>query len=122
MEYAAIKNAHMGMAYLSVLLFVIRFALGKLNPATTSNKLLNILPHAINVTLLFFAAWLCIIITQYPLTDHWLSAKVMALFVYIGFGIIAIKLNKNWAFVATLLSFVYILGAAKSHSVLWFLG
>ncbi|MFT5138265.1 MAG: putative membrane protein SirB2 [Arenicella sp.] len=120
MDYSALKHSHIGIAYLSILLFIIRFALFKFKPALKSNKLLKILPHIIDTFLLIFAVWLCTIISQYPLTDHWLTAKVIGLVGYIGFGTIAIKQGKTWAFVAALVSFAYIFGAAKTHSALSF--
>ena len=120
MDYNAIKHAHIGIAYLSILLFIIRFALFKFKPLLKSNKLLKVLPHVIDTFLLIFAIWLCTIISQYPLTDHWLTAKVIGLVGYIAFGTIAIKQGKSWAFVASLFSFAYIFGAAKSHSMLSF--
>jgi uncharacterized membrane protein SirB2 len=120
MDYNAIKHAHIGIAYLSILLFIIRFALFKFKPLLRNNKLLKILPHIIDTFLLIFAIWLCTIISQYPLTDHWLTAKVIGLVGYIAFATIAIKQGKLWAFVAALVSFAYIFGAAKSHSALSF--
>lgn len=120
MDYSALKHSHIGLAYLSILLFIIRFALFKFKPAFKSNKVLKILPHIIDTFLLIFAIWLCVMIGQYPLTDHWLTGKVLGLVGYIAFGIIAIKQGKNWAFVAALISFAYIFGAAKSHSPLSF--
>ena len=59
-------------------------------------------------------------IAQYPLTDHWLTGKVIGLVAYIGFGIVAIKQGKTWAFIAALVSFTYIFSAAKTHSALSF--
>ena len=120
MDYSALKHAHIGIAYLSILLFIIRFALFKFKPAFKSNKLLKILPHIIDTFLLIFAIWLCTIISQYPLTDHWLTAKVIGLVGYIVFGTIAIKQGKTWAFIASLVSFAYIFSAAKTHSALSF--
>lgn len=120
MDYVALKASHVGLAYLSILLFIIRFSLFKFQPTLRSNKLLKILPHIIDTFLLLFAVWLCYEISQYPLTDHWLTAKVLGLVAYIGFGTVAIKRGKNWAFVAALVSFAYIFGAAKAHSALSF--
>ena len=120
MDYSALKHSHVGIAYLSIILFILRFALFKFMPAFKSNKLLKILPHIIDTFLLIFAIWLCVMIGQYPLTDHWLTAKVLGLVGYISFGTIAIKRGKNWAFIAALASFAYIFGAAKSHSALSF--
>jgi uncharacterized membrane protein SirB2 len=120
MDYSALKHSHVGVAYLSIILLIISFALVKYKPAFKNNKVLKVLPHIIHTFLLIFAIWLCVIIGQYPLTDHWLTAKVIGLVGYIAFGTIAIKQRKNWAFVAALVSFAYIFGAAKSHSVLSF--
>ncbi|MFQ3170516.1 MAG: putative membrane protein SirB2 [Oleispira sp.] len=120
MDYSALKHSHVGIAYLSIILLIISFALVKYKPALKNNKVLKVLPHIIHTFLLIFAIWLCVIIGQYPLTDHWLTAKVIGLVGYIAFGTIAIKQGKNWAFVAALVSFAYIFGAAKSHSVLSF--
>lgn len=120
MEYSALKHSHAGIAYLSILLFIIRFALFKYQPTLRKNKLLKIVPHVIDTFLLIFAVMLCLKIGQYPLTDHWLTVKVLGLVAYIGFGIIAIKQGKTWAFIAALVSFIYIFGAAKTHSSLSF--
>ena len=91
MDYDALKGSHMGLAYLSILLFIIRFSLFKFQPSLRSNKLLKILPHIIDTVLIIFAIMLCIEISQYPLTDHWLTAKVLGLVAYIGFGVVAIN-------------------------------
>lgn len=120
MDYTALKASHVGFAYLSILLFIIRFALFKFKPTLSSNKVLKILPHIIDTCLLVLAIWLCTMISQYPLTDHWLTAKVIGLIGYIVFGTLAIKQGKTWAFVAALVSFAYIFGAAKTHSALSF--
>ncbi|MFC3678706.1 SirB2 family protein [Bacterioplanoides pacificum] len=118
MEYTALKHSHAGLAYLSGLLFFIRFFLFKVSPGLRSNKLLKILPHVIDTILLVFAVMLCLQIAQYPLTHLWLSAKVVGLLAYIGFGVVAIKRGSWPAFIAAMLSFGYILGAAKAHNAL----
>lgn len=120
MDYLAIKHSHMGIAYLSLLLFIARFALFYAKPAMRNNKLLKVLPHIIDSFLLGFAIWLCVLISQYPGTSLWLTAKVAGLLAYIALGTVAIKQGKVWAFIAALVTFVYIIGVAKSHSVLSF--
>src|SRR5690606_42080718 len=74
--------SHAGLAYLSIMLFVIRFGLFYFAPHWRRNKLLKIVPHIIDTLLLVFAIMLCIQISQYPLTHHWLTAKVLALLAY----------------------------------------
>jgi len=118
MDYSALKPSHAGLAYLSIMLFVIRFGLFYFAPHWRRNKLLKIVPHVIDTLLLVFAVMLCIQISQYPLTHHWLTAKVLALLAYIGFGVVAIKRASRPAFAGAVLSFVYMLGVAKTKSVL----
>lgn len=118
MDYSILKHSHAGLAYLSVLLFAARFVLFYFSPVRRRNKLLKILPHVIDTLLLVLAVLLCIQIAQYPLTHAWLTAKVVALLAYIGFGTVAIKRASRPAFIAALLSFAYLLGVAKYKAVL----
>ena len=118
MDYSALKHSHAGLAYLSIMLFVIRFGLFYFAPHWRRNKLLKIVPHIIDTLLLVFAIMLCIQISQYPLTHHWLTAKVLALLAYIGFGVAAIKRASRAAVAGAVLSFGYMLGVAKTKSVL----
>ena len=118
MDYSALKHSHVGLAYLSILFFIVRFAMFRMSPALKANKLFKILPHVIDTLLLVFAILLCIEISQYPLTDHWLTAKVAGLIAYIGFGTVAIKRGNTTGFILALVSFGYIFGAAKAHSVM----
>ncbi|WP_430461593.1 SirB2 family protein [Thalassolituus sp. LLYu03] len=118
MDYNILKHAHMGLAYLTVLLFAGRFILFYFYPVWRRNRVLKIVPHVLDTLLLIFAIMLCIRIAQYPLTDAWLTGKVIGLFCYIGFASVAIKRASRTAFSAALLSYAYVLGAAKAHSAL----
>ncbi|WP_419813224.1 SirB2 family protein [Bacterioplanoides sp.] len=118
MEYSALRGAHMGFAYLSILLFVIRFFLFSAKPVLRTNKLLKILPHIIDSLLLIFALLLLHNVWGSPVVDWWIAAKVVGLLGYIGFGIGAIKRGSWPAFIGALICFAYIFGAAKAHSVL----
>ena len=64
-------------------------------------------------------------IHQYPFTHDWLTAKFIALFFYISFGMFALKRakdkkNKMLFFILALLTFSYIVGVALNRSVDWF--
>lgn len=118
MDYSILKHAHAGLAYLTVLLFAGRFLLFYFYPVRRRNRVLKVLPHVLDTLLLVFAIMLCIRIAQYPLTDAWLTGKVIGLLCYIGFGSVAIRHASRRAFFAALLSYTYVLGAAKAHSVL----
>lgn len=116
--YMALKHSHMGFAYLSVILFVLRFALANVKPALNSNKLLNIVTHGINALLLATAAMLCLQLGQYPFADGWVTAKLLGLVVYVVLGVLAMKKTDLKLFVAALLVFAYLIGTAKAHSAL----
>lgn len=118
MDYSILKHAHAGLAYLTVLLFAGRFLMFYFYPVWRRNRVLKVLPHVLDTLLLVFAIMLCIRIAQYPLTDAWLTGKVIGLLCYIGFGSVAIKRASRSAFFAALLSYAYVLGAAKAHSVM----
>lgn len=115
MSYTALKLAHMSLALLSGLFFVTRFILFRFNPTLRSKLPLKILPHIIDSALLIFAILLCIQIAQYPLTHGWLTAKVLGLLAYIGFGVVAMRRQHVPAFMAALVSYIYIFGAAVLH-------
>jgi uncharacterized membrane protein SirB2 len=123
MDYFFIKNMHIGMAYLSISLFVIRSILSVSGSALLQNKILKIVPHIIDTLLLVFAVLLMITIQQYPFVNGWLTAKLLALFAYIIVGTIAIKRGKTavirfWASLFAIAIFVYIYGVAKAHDSL----
>lgn len=121
MDYSALKHSHAGLAYLTIILFVIRYALFYVAPKWRTNKVFKILPHIIDTLLLVFAILLCIEMSQYPLVDGWLTAKVIGLLAYIGFGVVAIRKAKTTAFAGALLSYAYVFGVAKYKTALSFL-
>lgn len=118
MDYTAIKASHMGLAYLSFILFNLRFWLFYWRPSLAQKLWLRIPPHLVDSALLVFAIWLCFVIDQYPLQQHWLTAKVLGLIAYIGIATVAIKRQRLVAYGVAILVFAYIFGAAKMHSAL----
>lgn len=116
MDYSMLKHSHMGFAYLSILLFVLRFVGFYFAPVLRRYKLLRILPHVIDTLLLVTAIILCVQIAQYPLTHHWLTAKVVGLVGFIGLGVVAMRQANRAAFVGAVLCFVYVLGVAKAKN------
>ncbi|WP_413700479.1 SirB2 family protein [Psychromonas sp. KJ10-10] len=123
MDYLFIKNMHIGMAYLSITLFIFRSVLSVSGSSLLQHKLLKILQHIIDTLLLIFAILLTIIIQQYPFVNGWLTAKLIALFAYIIVGTIAIKRGKTavirfWASIFAIAIFAYIYGATKAHHAL----
>lgn len=86
-------------------------------------KWVKILPHIIDTVLLVSAIILAIQVSQYPLADSWLTAKVLALLVYIVLGSIALKRGKTkgirvTAGIAAIATFVYMLSVAVTKNTL----
>jgi len=91
--YLAIKYFHVFFVSISFILFQYRFLLKSLNKPIV--KPLRIIPH-INDTFLLISAITLIVITGFnPLNQPWLLAKIVALFIYIGFGTVALKKKGN---------------------------
>lgn len=116
--YMALKHSHVGFVYLSLLLFLLRFALAFLKPALNNHKLLNVAPHVISTLLLITAGMLCVQLEQYPFTEGWVTAKLLGLIAYVVLGVVAMKKRDVKMFALSLLTFCYVFGVAKSHSAL----
>ena len=121
-----IKLIHMSTAFISISLFMLRgFWVFRELPMMTK-KWVKILPHVNDTVLLITAIFLTMGINQYPFTHDWLTAKFIALFFYIGFGMFALKRAKNKKnkvvfFILALLTFSYIVGVALTRTAGWFM-
>lgn len=124
--YLAFKHAHMMFALASGVFFLLRGIWMLMDSPLLQKKWVKVLPHINDALLLACAIWLMFSLHQYPGTHHWLTAKVVALVVYIGFGMVALKRGKtkmirSTAFLAALATYAYMLGVAMSKSPLsWF--
>lgn len=117
MTYLAVKHLHMTLALLSISGFLLRAALKFYSPQRLSNRWFKIVPHSIDTLLLSCAVYLCISSGQYPLSSSWLTAKVAALLLYIGFGLWLMRFARSkpqqWlALTGATLSFAYMLAVA----------
>ena len=91
-----------------------------------SKKWVKIVPHVNDTILLISAIILAVNLQQYPFTHDWLTAKFIALLLYIVFGMFALTRakemkNKIIFFVFSLLTFSYIIGVALNRTANWFL-
>ena len=93
--YMMAKHLHLTAVGLSILLFLVRFLYGQMNPAFLQKKWVKVVPHIIDTILLLSAVWLCIILSQYPLVNGWLTFKVVGVIAYIGLGMMALKRAKT---------------------------
>ena len=121
--YLFIKNAHIAFAVVSISLFVIRAYWSVTRSALLNRTWVRVVPHANDSFLLWCALYLMWFTQQFPFVDSWLTAKFIALVVYIGFGTVAIKRGKTavvrllFAILSTVV-FAYIFAVARTHSPL----
>ena len=116
----------MGTAFISISLFLIRGIWVFKNSPMMSKKWVKILPHINDTILLITAIILAVGLQQYPFTHDWMTAKFIALLLYIVFGMFALKRakemkNKMIFFVLSLLIFGYIVGVAITRTAGWIL-
>lgn len=125
LEYGTIKHVHAGAAAVSIALFAVRGAWMLYSPELLQRRWVKTVPHVVDTVLLASALWLA---WQFGADGPrgWLAAKIVALFVYIALGTIALKRGKTRgvriaAFVAAVATFGYIVSVALTKSPAGFL-
>jgi len=91
--YEMVKYIHLTTIILSVVLFLLRFALNTMQSPLLQKKRLKIFPHVVDTFLILSAATLCVILKQYPFIDAWVTEKLLALVMYIFMVTLALKLG-----------------------------
>jgi len=100
--YATFKHSHMLFIVVSFLLFEFRYVLKVMKKP--QGKFLTIFPH-INDTLLLVTGVSLAFIAGFNIFEQtWLSAKIIALFLYIGFGVLALKSSGIKSFIGFVLA------------------
>jgi uncharacterized membrane protein SirB2 len=119
--YALLKAVHVSAVTLSGGLFLLRGTWMLASPQRLARRWVRVFPHVIDSILLASALALVVSTRQYPFVQDWLTAKVIALCVYIGLGSLALKHGRNLqvraaAWLAALAVFAYMVLVALSHS------
>ena len=118
------KIVHLVCVVLAIVGFVARVVLAETQPSLLKKKRFKIVPHIID-SLLVISGMTLVIQGQWLAVEHgWLVAKLTALFGYIGFGVIALRIRGNvrWlAFVGAVSCFTYIVIVAVTKNALFFL-
>jgi len=119
-HYADIRLLHISCAALSGALFACRGIMRINNSPWANHRALRLTSYVIDTTLLLAAIWLTVILQQYPFVDAWLTTKVVLLFLYIGLGMLALRVARTpagraAALVSALLTFAAIVGVAVTH-------
>lgn len=117
----SIKLMHITAVTLSGAGFVLRGVWMLRDSPLLKARLTRILPHIIDTVLLGSAIWLSLRLYQYPFVHGWLTAKVLALVLYIVLGTLALKRGRTRrarivSFAAALATFLYILAVAVTRN------
>jgi uncharacterized membrane protein SirB2 len=120
MTYSFLKNLHLATIAISLGLFVLRGAWMIAASPRLQARWVRVVPHINDTLLLASGIGLAVLIQQYPLVHGWLTAKLLALILYIGLGTLALKRGKTRgqriaAWIAALLVFGYMLAVAITH-------
>lgn len=121
-----LKFIHVSCAFISIAGFALRGYWMLVDSALLQRRLTKVLPHIVDTLLLSSAILLLVTWRLSPLEVPWLSAKIIALLVYIALGMIALRFGKTrtqrgWAYLAALVTAGYMVTVAYTKSPLGFL-
>lgn len=126
-HYVWIKHFHMGMAYLTVVLFTLR-GLYRLAGGAKINlrlrKLTDRISYGVDSLLLIMGILLLVILQLNPITTAWLSSKLGFLVAYVILGVFAFRdrlpMAGRWlCFALAIGCWVLMFLTAKKHLPLW---
>ena len=117
------KDIHVTCVIFTFILFFIRGIWMIIDSDLLQRKWTRRVPPVIDTILLASAIILSVTIHQYPFVHAWLTAKVVALFLYIGLGMLALTYGKTktvriGTWVAAQLCFFYIVAVAITKNPL----
>jgi len=117
---AWVKSLHALCALLSISGFIVRGIWMIQGSTQLQRRWVKIAPHIIDTILLGSAIILMVSLRQYPFVHGWLTAKVVALLLYIMLGVMALRPNRRrpqriLAWYAALTVYVYIVAVAVTR-------
>jgi uncharacterized membrane protein SirB2 len=121
MDYFTLKLIHQTAVALSFCGFVARGAGSLAGAAWVRGRAARSVPHLVDSVLLLSALTLAFTLRLDPVNAPWLLAKLTALMVYIGVGIVALRQSfplrtRATAWAAALLTFGYMVSVAITKS------
>lgn len=122
--YELARSVHLGAVVLTALSFCLRGVWMLRGSALLHARWVRIFPHVVDTVLLASALYLAVGVYGYPAPGQgWITAKLVALLVYIGLGTVALKRGRTRrvraaAFAGAVAVFGYIVAVALSRSAL----
>ena len=121
-----IKTIHVTCALISFAGFFVRGIWMLRDSTLLQQRWVKITPHIVDTLLLVSAIILAVQLRLSPLEQPWLMVKIIALLLYIGAGMVALRFGRSktvrlYAWLFGLATILYIMSVATSKSVLgWF--
>jgi len=120
-----IKTVHVLTVLISISGFILRGIWMIKDSPRLQQRWVKITPHINDSLLLVTGITLAINIQQYPFVHGWITAKVIALLVYIGLGMLTIRHGRSkqqriFTWLAAILVFCYMVAVAGTKQVLIF--
>ncbi len=117
-----ILKLHITCALISISGFVVRGIWMLRDSPRLRARWVRIAPHVVDTLLLVTGLVMVFRLRLYPGQQPWLTAKLIALVVYIALGMVALKRGRTkarraWAWGGALLVFAYILAVARTRAV-----
>ena len=114
---ALLKYLHVGLAAVSVGGFLLRGLWMLAGSDALARRWVRVAPHVIDTALLATGVWMAWRLDVSPLTHPWFAAKMVALLVYIGAGVMALRAGRGrrvrvTALVVAVAAAAYIVGVA----------
>ncbi|MEK6211895.1 MAG: SirB2 family protein [Pseudomonadota bacterium] len=120
MSYSMLKYIHVATVIASFALFFLRGLWMMTAPEKLTARWVRAIPHIIDTILLVSAIALAALTAQYPFVQPWLTAKVLALPVYVLLGTVAIRRGRTRrvrivAWILALTVFGYMVAVARER-------
>ena len=121
MSVLAIKTVHLATVAASFALFFLRGVWMMLDSPQLERRWVRVLPHVNDTVLLAAGIWLAFELRLSPGAAPWLATKLVALPVYVGLGVLALRPGRTKrarvaAWLAALAVFGYIAAVAFTRS------
>lgn len=126
MTYLLLKHLHVTCVAISITGFFLRGIWMLMDSPLLNRPWVRVMPHVNDTLLLAAAIGLSIMQQQYPFVHDWVTAKMLGLLAYIGFGMFALRRGRSKAvrtgfWLAALASFAYIVAVALTRDPRGFL-
>lgn len=122
--YPLLLKAHLALLLISLLSFALRTFWAIKGSEYINNVILFKIHKMLNLVLILSGFALCVTINQYPFVDAWVTEKLVLLFVYVGFAMLAFKPQMNlkvrqFCIAVSMVFFVIIFYIAKTKVALF---